>query len=104
MSGTYVSLFSGIGGLDLAVEHFGFTCIGQVEWDASCSRVLERHWPDVPRWGDVATYPEHVGRSGRVEPPTEDHDRRGAHAATEHDGVDLVCGGFPCQPFSTAGR
>jgi DNA (cytosine-5)-methyltransferase 1 len=46
---TYLSLFSGIGGLDLAVESHGYTCVGQVEWDDHASRVLERWWPDTPR-------------------------------------------------------
>src|SRR5512135_552663 len=50
---TYLSLFAGIGGLDLAVEAHGFRCVGQVEFDPACSAVLARHWPDVPRWADV---------------------------------------------------
>ena len=53
MSGTYLSLFSGIGGLDLAVEAHGYTCVGQVEYEPACVAVLERWWPGVPRWGDV---------------------------------------------------
>ena len=36
------------------------------EWDPHCTRVLERWWPDVPRWGDVTTFPEHVGPEGRA--------------------------------------
>lgn len=76
---TYLSLFSGIGGLDLAVEALGYRCGGQVEWDADCAAVLRRWWPDVPRWGDVRAF-EHAFE------------------------VDLVCGGFPCQPVSQAGR
>src|SRR3972149_4707905 len=53
---TYLSLFSGIGGLNLAVEALGFRCVGQVEWDESCRRVLERWWPDVPRWLDIREF------------------------------------------------
>lgn len=103
MNGTFVSLFAGIGGLDLALEALGYRCTAQVEWDRHCSRILERHWPDVSRWGDVheftaAAYAEGQQAVAAVEgglhpePPSEDR------------GVDLICGGFPCQPVSTAGR
>lgn len=74
----FVSLFSGIGGLDLGLERAGHTCIGQVEIDPICRKVLARHWPDVPRHDDVCTY----------EPPA----------------ADMVVGGFPCQPFSRMGE
>ena len=79
-----LSLFAGIGGLDLGLERAGMTVVGQVEIDPFCRRVLERHWPDVPRHDDVRT-----AVAWWV--------RRGAPA------VDVVAGGFPCQPFSTAG-
>src|SRR5262245_47843892 len=103
---TYVSLFAGIGGLDLAAEALGYTCVGQVEWDDHCTRVLERWWPDVPRWGDVASYPGGDGRRGCREPepaglegpPGDELDRR------PRARPNLVVGGFPCQPASTAGR
>lgn len=80
-----LSLFSGIGGLELGLERAGMTVIGQVEIDPFCRSVLERHWPDVPRHDDVRTAVEWW--LGGTRPP-----------------VDVVCGGFPCQPFSTAGR
>lgn len=82
---TYLSLFSGIGGLDLGLDRAGWTCAGQVEIDPFCRRVLARHWPEVPRHDDVRTAPEWWAAEPR---PT----------------VLLVAGGFPCQPFSTAGR
>jgi len=80
----YLSLFSGIGGLDLGLDRAGMTCVGQVEIDAYCRTVLDRHWPEVPKHDDVRTAPEWWTSEPR--PP-----------------VRLVAGGFPCQPFSTAG-
>jgi DNA (cytosine-5)-methyltransferase 1 len=80
----YLSLFSGIGGLDLGLDRAGMTCVGQVEINPFCQRVLAKHWPEVSRHDDVRTAPEWW-------------------LGTARPAVDLVAGGFPCQPFSTAG-
>jgi DNA (cytosine-5)-methyltransferase 1 len=78
---TVGSLFAGIGGLDLGLERAGMRVIWQVEKDAYCRAVLAKHWPSVPQYEDV----KDVGR-GNLAP------------------VDLICGGFPCQDISVAGK
>ena len=77
---TRLSLFSGVGGLDLAFEWAGGTVAAMCEIDPFCRRVLRKHWPDVPLFGDV-------------------REMRGADVGT----VDVIYGGYPCQPFSSAG-
>lgn len=80
-----LSLFAGIGGIELGLERAGMTTVGQVEIDPYCRSVLARHWPEVPRHDDVRTTADWWARESRP-------------------GVDVVCGGFPCQPFSLAGK
>lgn len=76
---TVGSLFSGIGGLELGLERAGMATRWQVEIDPFCQRVLAKHWPQVPRYGDI-------------------HDVGAQNLET----VDLICGGFPCQDLSDA--
>lgn len=77
---TFASLFAGVGGFDLGLEAAGWRCAVQVEWDTDCQNILRRHWPNVPRWGDIATV------NGADIPP-----------------VDAVVFGSPCQDLSAAG-
>jgi DNA (cytosine-5)-methyltransferase 1 len=79
---THVSLFTGIGGLDLAAEWAGFETILQVENDSYATKVLKKHWPEVPRIADV----------------------REVNSESISRPVTVISGGFPCQPFSAAGK
>lgn len=52
---THLSLFTGVGGLDLAAEWAGLETVGQCEFADYPTKVLEKRWPDVPRWRDIRT-------------------------------------------------
>lgn len=78
---TFGSLFAGIGGFDLGLERAGMSCRWQVEIDPWCRKVLTKHWPHVQKYGDIREL-----RGDKLEP------------------VNLICGGFPCQPHSLAGK
>jgi DNA (cytosine-5)-methyltransferase 1 len=105
---TFGSLFSGIGGLDLGLEWAGWECRWQVEIDPFCRAVLEKHWPHVWRWDDARTFPPHADQFGRHGVEERHVESSSASPTFGHDldrfRVDLLCGGFPCQPVSVAGR
>jgi DNA (cytosine-5)-methyltransferase 1 len=89
------SLFTGIGGLDLGLERAGMQCAWQCEIDPYARRVLEKRWPSVARHGDV----RHV--HGRWKCP---YPWRQLWCRACLEPVDLICGGFPCQDISVAGK
>lgn len=77
----FVSLFTGVGGFDLGFEKLNMNCIGQCEIDRYANMVLQYHWPETKRISDV----REIHRSTFVRP-------------------NLICGGFPCQDLSVAGK
>ena len=77
-----LDLFSGIGGFSLGFERAGMETVAFCEYEEHAQKILRKHWPDVPIYKDVRTL--------------DGKQFRGS--------VDVVCGGFPCQPHSTAGR
>jgi len=78
---THLDLFSGIGGFALAAGWAGFETVGFCDNEPYAQAVLKKHWPNVPIHGDIKTLD-----------------------GTAYRGVTLLTGGFPCQPFSNAGK
>ncbi len=78
---TYGSTFTGIGGFDSGFDQAGLECLWQIERDKDCNRVLRKHWPETKRGTLIEDCsPERFARP------------------------DVICGGFPCQDLSVAGR
>ena len=82
-----LSLFSGIGGIDLAFNWTGGNILAFCEIDPFCQKVLRKHWPDVPIFSDIHKLSKETIQNAGI---------------TET--VDVIYGGFPCQPFSVAGN
>lgn len=80
-----LSLFSGVGGFDLGLEQAGMITIYQCEWDKHATNILNRHWPHVPKWGDITTLTAQEILSHGTPP-------------------DVVAWGSPCQDLSVAGK
>lgn len=79
---THASLFSGIGGFDLAAEWAGFTNLFNCEIDSFCRKILKYHFHNAEQYEDIRCTDFTIWRGK----------------------VDVLSGGFPCQPFSTAGK
>ena len=79
---THGSLFSGIGGFDLAAEWMGWQNVFHCEWNTFGQRVLKYYWPDAISYNDI-TQTDFTIHRGRI---------------------DILTGGFPCQPYSMAGK
>jgi len=81
-----LDLFSGVGGFSLGLEKAGMETAAFCEYDEKCRQVLKKHWPDVPQYDDVRTLTgERLRQDGIGD-------------------IGLICGGYPCQPFSLAGK
>lgn len=78
----HLGLFEGIGGFSLAARWMGWETVAWVEWDKRNQEHLKRHFPNAKGYGDICEF------SGK--------EYRGT--------VDIITGGFPCQPFSTMGK
>ena len=124
----HLDLFSGIGGFALAAEWAGFKTIGFVEIDKYCQQVLKKHWPDVKIVGDIRDVTKETFAHTEQSTWSSESDGRSKYKPNKRDSVGIVdcsgcrtksksgtstatiepitfiTGGFPCQPFSVAGK
>src|SRR5262245_27648851 len=109
MSLSVLDLFSGIGGFSLGLERAGMRTVAFCEIDPYCRAVLRKHWPDVPVYGDIRGL-----TAARLSHPAGLRCQWSINAAGQGGsewsspitgaGVDVICGGFPCQDISVAGK
>lgn len=93
-----LSLFSGIGGIDIGLERVGMKVVAHSEIDPYASKVLTKHWPNVPNIGDISKVKWFHGVDGNAAKTPE-------HPGGIHIGpIDVIAGGFPCQDISLAGK
>ncbi|WP_263708031.1 DNA cytosine methyltransferase [Shouchella tritolerans] len=83
-----IELFAGIGGIALAAEWAGIETVAFCEREPFCQKILNKHWPDVPIFDDIKTLDKKA------------LEERGIDVGA----IELITGGFPCQPFSSAGK
>ena len=79
---THIGLFEGIGGFSLSARFIGWQTVAWCEWDEMCQRHLRYHFPEAEGFGDITQ----------------------TDFTKYADKIDILTGGFPCQPFSTAGK
>jgi len=121
---THISLFAGIGGIDIAAEWAGFKTIMMVENNAYCQKVLNKHWPNVPIIGDIKDATKEAIANATIQRPHNQENKQELEGegcnqlyaqqpratGTERSktisipAVTLITGGFPCQPVSQAGQ
>ena len=77
---THLGLFAGIGGFELAARWAGWETVAVCEWDSFCQKVLKHHFPNAEQYSDIraADFTRYAGQ------------------------IDILTGGFPCQPYSSA--
>jgi DNA (cytosine-5)-methyltransferase 1 len=81
-----LSLFRGIGGIDLAAQWAGIETVAFCEIEPFCQKVLKKHWTGIPIFDDIRTLSKEVLEDAGI------------------TGIDIVAGGYPCQPYSYAGQ
>lgn len=119
------SLFTGIGGFDLAAQWMGWENVFQVEWDKWCQKALAKNFPDTLRFGDIVEFNKMLQNEEIIKDSEQfrcdsserkeksDMGRFGKSCAGDNDRlyikerighINIITGGFPCQPFSHAGK